>query len=123
MDQSLFYEVLRNFVHRSAKGNSEFHRATQKTAFIFLRGMHAFAFARRTTKHSGITRVQARDVKSCDTLCRHGHDVTVADRTPFSFLKICSDNSAKYKTKVYTYMYILNKLKRVEERVRRKKEN
>lgn len=52
--------------------------------------MHAFAFARRTTKHSGITRVQARDVKSCDTLCRHGqeHDVTVADRTFFSFLKM-----------------------------------
>jgi len=45
--------------------------------------MHAFAFARRTTKHSGITRVQARDVKSCDTLSRHGRERynAVADRT------------------------------------------
>lgn len=51
--------------------------------------MHAFASARKTTKHSGITRVQARDVKSCDTLSRHGqkHD-TVADRTSFSFLRM-----------------------------------
>jgi len=76
--------------------------------------MHAFAFARRTTKHSGITRAQARDVKSCDTLSRHGreHDITVADRTFFSFLRIrISDKDAD----------MLSKLKKIGGRTRKEK--
>lgn len=32
---------------------------------------------RGTAKHNGITRTQPRDVKSCDTLSRHGRETTI----------------------------------------------
>lgn len=45
--------------------------------------MHLPLLARRTAEHSGTTRAQARDIKSCDTLSRHGRERynMVADRT------------------------------------------